>query len=85
MRDIVAHTHVHPVLKATKSGTPVRCLTSLHPSIFDASLSVRYNPESRPTLYLEDLVRIRARIERAWKSVETFWSKLPEYKGRRRS
>jgi hypothetical protein len=89
LRNIVAHTYVFPIYKPYK-GEKVRRRrkrqrTSLHPSIFDGSLAVRYNPTSHPTLYLNDLIRIRARIERAWKSVETFWSKIPEYRGRRRA
>jgi hypothetical protein len=85
LRNIVAHTHVHPIFDGDRSRWKrKRHRTSLHPSIFDASLAVRYNPQSHPTLYLKDLIRIHRRIERLWKSVEIFWSKIPEHKLRRR-
>jgi len=78
LRNIVAHTQVHPVYKGDRSSWKrKRHHASLRPSIFDGSLAVRYSPETHPTLYLKELVRIRSRIERAWRSIERFWSQLP--------
>jgi hypothetical protein len=90
-RNIVAHTHVHPVYYGPRSpmmrpvrGRPRKYRTSLAPSIFDGSLAVRYDSQNHPTLYVKDLIRIRRRIERAWKSVERFWLQLPELRPPRR-
>lgn len=85
LRNVVAHTYVHPIFKGDRSSwRRKRQRIALHPSIFDGSLAVRYNPDSHPTLYLKDLKRIHVRIERTWKSVERFWSRLPEHRPRRR-
>ncbi len=88
-RNVVAHTYVHPVYYGPRSAPPTRgrprkYRTSLGPSIFDSSLVVRFNPKNHPTLYVKDLIRIRRRIERTWKSVERFWNRIPELPRSRR-
>jgi hypothetical protein len=77
LRNTVAHSLVY-----TFNSRPGR-RTRIRPSIFDGSLAVRYDPKVHPTLYLNDLTRILRRIERTWKAIESFWSRLPEYRGRR--
>jgi len=88
-RNIVAHTHVPPVYYGQRTAPPTRgrprkYRTFLGPALFDASFIVRYDPKHHPTLYLKDLIRIRRRIERTWKSVERFWSHIPELPRSRR-
>jgi hypothetical protein len=72
-RNAVAHSMVFEFPNVKRSGAR----THLRPSIFDATLAIKFDPKRHDNLYLAELTRIKARMERLCVSLQRFWEALP--------